>query len=45
MPTPYDGLYKQLFSHPLMIESLLRGFIHEEGLHGTSKKDKKIHNL
>ncbi|ENO89976.1 hypothetical protein [Thauera linaloolentis] len=27
--TPYDGLYKQLFSHPPMVEALLRGFVHE----------------
>ena len=31
MPTtPYDGLYKQLFSHPPMVEALLRGFVHED---------------
>lgn len=29
MSTPYDGLYKQLFSYPPMVESLLRGFVHE----------------
>ena len=28
--TPYDGAYKHLFSHPEMIEPLLRGFIHED---------------
>ena len=28
--TPYDGLYKQLFSHPAMVEALLRGFVHED---------------
>ncbi|WP_418647472.1 Rpn family recombination-promoting nuclease/putative transposase [Thauera butanivorans] len=28
--TPYDGLYKQLFSDPAMVEALLRGFVHED---------------
>ncbi|THF67089.1 transposase [Pseudothauera nasutitermitis] len=28
--TPYDGLYKQLFSHPQMVEALLRGFVRED---------------
>ncbi|WP_341645637.1 Rpn family recombination-promoting nuclease/putative transposase [Thauera sp. SDU_THAU2] len=28
--TPYDGLYKLLFSHPPMVEALLRGFVHED---------------
>lgn len=28
-PTPHDGAYKQLFSHPEMVEQLLRGFVQE----------------
>ncbi|MDM8562045.1 Rpn family recombination-promoting nuclease/putative transposase [Candidatus Marithioploca araucensis] len=28
--TQYDQSYKRLFSHPKMIEDLLRGFIHED---------------
>jgi len=28
--TPHDGIYKQLFSHPQMVEALLRGFVHED---------------
>ncbi|MBW7901683.1 MAG: Rpn family recombination-promoting nuclease/putative transposase [Rhodocyclaceae bacterium] len=30
MPTPYDGLYKLLFSHTPMVQALLRGFVHED---------------
>ena len=29
MPT-YDNAYKHIFSHPTMVEDLLRGFVHEE---------------
>jgi hypothetical protein len=28
--TPHDGSYKHLFSHPEMVESLIRGFVAEE---------------
>ena len=30
MPTPYDGSYKHLFSHPEMVESLIRDFVPED---------------
>lgn len=28
--TPHDGSYKHLFSHPEMVESLIRGFVSED---------------
>ena len=28
--TPHDNAYKHIFSHPTMVEDLLRGFVHEE---------------
>ncbi len=28
--TQYDQSYKRLFSHPKMVEDLLRGFIHKD---------------
>ena len=27
--TPHDGIYKQIFSHPQVVEASLRGFVHE----------------
>ena len=30
MKPEHDGSYKQIFSHPKVIEDLLRGFIHED---------------
>lgn len=28
--TPHDSIYKQVFSHPQVVEALLRGFVHED---------------
>ena len=31
---PLDGSYKLLFSHPEMVESLIRDFVPEDWVHG-----------